>query len=82
MSQKKTDIINFLKKKVFGKKIPNNYLSINIEKISTMDSLRIFKLIIEIETKFKVKLSDKEIFSKNFKSISGIAKIISNKITK
>ena len=82
MSIKKTDITNFLKKKVFGKKIPKNYLSINIEKISTMDSLRIFKLIIEIEAKFKVKLSDKEIFSKNFKSISGIAKIISKKITK
>ena len=51
MSLKKTDIVNFLKKKIFGKKIPKNYLSMNIEKVSTMDSLKIFKLIIEIDIK-------------------------------
>ena len=80
MSFKKIDIINFLKKKVFGKKIPKNYMSMSIEKVSTMDSLKIFKLIIEIETKYKIKLSDNEIFSKNFKNISGISKIINKKL--
>ena len=45
-----------------------------------MDSLKIFKLILEIETKYKIKLSDNEIFSKNFKNISGIIRIIHKKI--
>ena len=82
MSLKKTDIVNFLKKKIFGKKIPKNYLTMNIEKVSTMDSLKIFKLIIEIEAKYKMKLSDKDIFSKSFKDISGITNIIYKKIKK
>ena len=54
----------------------------NIEKVSTMDSLKIFKLIIEIEAKYKIKLSDKDIFSKSFKDISGITKMIYKKIKK
>ena len=80
MSSKKIDIENFLKQKIIGKSIPKNYLSTDIEKISTMDSLKIFKLILEIETKYKIKLSDNEIFSKNFKNISGIIRIIHKKI--
>ena len=80
MSSKKIDIENFLKKKIFGKSIPKNYLSTYIDKIDTMDSLKIFKLIFEIETKYKIKLSDNEIFSKNFKNISGIIRIIHKKI--
>ena len=67
MSIKKKDIENFLIKKVFGKKIPKNYLSINIAKTNEIDSLKMFKLIIEIETKFKIKLTDKEIFLINLK---------------
>ena len=82
MSLQKTNIINFLKKKIFDKKIPKNYLSMNIEKVSTMDSLKIFKLIIEIEAKYKIKLSDKDIFSISFKDISGITKMIYKKIKK
>ena len=50
MPLKKIDIVNFLKKRIFGKKIPKNYLSMSIEKVSSMDSLKIFKLIIEIES--------------------------------
>tara|TARA_Y100000768_G_C23962829_1_gene676289 strand:+ start:677 stop:925 length:249 start_codon:yes stop_codon:yes gene_type:complete len=82
MSVKKKDIENFLIKKIFGKKIPKNYLSINIVKTNEIDSLKMFKLIIEIETKFKIKLTDKEIFSNKFKNISGILKIILRKIEK
>ena len=73
-------IIDNLKKLIFGKKIPKNYLKFNILKHDNFDSLKIFKLIIKLETKYKIKFSDNEIFSKKFNNINGISKMIKKKL--
>lgn len=45
-----------------------------------IDSLSIIKLIIFIETNFKIKLSSKDTESDNFRHIEGLVKLIAKKI--
>ena len=45
-----------------------------------IDSLSIIKLIIFIETNFKIKLSSKDTESDNFRHIDGLVKLIAKKI--
>ena len=76
---KKIKIKNFLSKLIFKKNIPKKYENIKILKIKDIDSLTIFKTIIKIESKYKIKLSDKEIFSKKFDNIKNITQTIIEK---
>ena len=76
---KKVNIKKFLAKLIFKKKIPKNYESVAILKIKGIDSLTIFKIIIKLESKFKIKLKDSEIFSDKFKNIKNISRLISKK---
>ena len=45
-----------------------------------LDSLKIFKLLLKIESKYKIKISDDELFSNKFKKIGSLTKLIENKI--
>ncbi|MBT89833.1 MAG: hypothetical protein CMN79_05015 [Spirochaetales bacterium] len=47
-----------------------------------IDSLGLIKFVFEIEKEFKINLSDKNIESKNFGNVLGLAKIINSKIKK
>ena len=47
-----------------------------------IDSLGLIKFVFEIEKEFKINLSDKNIESKNFGNVLGLAKIINAKIKK
>ena len=76
---KKIKIKNFLSKLIFKKNIQKKYENIKILKIKDIDSLTIFKTIIKIESKYKIKLSDKEIFSKKFDNIKNITQTIIEK---
>ena len=73
-------ILDYLKKIVYGKKIPKDFLNLNIKKYNEIDSLKIFKIIITIEAKFDIKFKDKEIFSKKFNTLKGILELIKKKI--
>ena len=73
-------ILNYLKKIIFGKKIPKNFLNLNIKNYNEIDSLKIFKILITIESKFGIKFKDNEIFSKNFNTLKGILELIKKKI--
>jgi len=78
---KKTDEIKlYLKKTLFKKKIPKNYLTTELLKIDKIDSLVIFKLLIMLESKYKIKINDNELFSKKFKNIENISNLIEKKI--
>ena len=76
----KIDIENFLKKIIFKKKIPRNFKNLKILKIEGLDSLSIFKIIILIESKYKIKLSDNEIFSSKFSNIKNMTIFILKKL--
>tara|TARA_B110000014_G_C19750911_1_gene391292 strand:- start:267 stop:515 length:249 start_codon:yes stop_codon:yes gene_type:complete len=76
---KKINIKKFLAKLIFKKKIPKNYESLPILKVKGIDSLTIFKIIIKLESKFKIKLKDNEIFSDKFKNIKNITRLINKK---
>lgn len=73
-------IQNNIKKFIFKKKNFKNILNKDIFKSKDIDSVSIIKLIIFLESKYKIKLNDNEIFSKNFKTIRGISKIIISKL--
>jgi acyl carrier protein len=76
----KIDIENFLKKIIFKKKIPKKFKNFKILKIESLDSLSIFKIIILIESKYKIKLSDNEIFSSKFSNIKNMTTLILKKL--
>lgn len=76
-----TKIQNFLIMKIFKNRIPKNFKKLKILKLENMDSLGIFKLIISVESAFKIKFSDKEIFSKKFENFEGIFNLVKKKIT-
>ena len=76
----KIDIENFLKKIIFKKKIPKNFKNFKILKIESLDSLSIFKIIILIESKYKIKLPDNEIFSSKFSNIKNMTTLILKKL--
>ena len=44
-----------------------------------LDSLRIVKLVMFIEEKFDLNISDRELVPDNFETLSSISKLISNK---
>jgi acyl carrier protein len=73
-------IIYFLKKIIFKKKNPINFKKLNLSKLKILDSMAIFKLLIQIESKFKIKISDNELFSKKFNNIENIAILIKKKL--
>ena len=73
-------IIYFLKKIIFKKKNPINFKKLNLSKLKKLDSMAIFKLLIQIESKFKIKISDNELFSKKFNNIENIAILIKKKL--
>ncbi len=73
-------IIYFLKKIIFKKKNPINFKKLNLSKLKKLDSMAIFKLLIQIESKFKIKISDNELFSKKFNNIENIARLIKKKL--
>ena len=73
-------IIYFLKKIIFKKKNPINFKKLNLSKLKILDSMAIFKLLIQIESKFRIKISDNELFSKKFNNIENIARLIKKKL--
>jgi len=76
----KKEINHFLTKLLFNKKLPKNYKEINILEYNKLDSLKIFKLLLKIESKYKIKISDDELFSNKFKKIGNLTKLIEKKV--
>ena len=73
------ELKKFLKKLIFRNKVPKNYSKINILKYENLDSVSIFKMIVKIESKYKIKFTDKEIFSNKFSNINNIYSLIKKK---
>ena len=69
-----------LKKILFKKYTPKNYLTTDLLKTDKIDSMVIFKLIVTLESKYKIKISDNELFSGKFKNIENISILIEKKI--
>lgn len=80
MINKKINITDYLKKIIFKKKKIKDFLKKDIFLINEFDSMSILKIIILIESKFKIKLSDGDINIKNFNTIDKISKIIIKKL--
>ena len=76
---KLNDIKLFLKKTLFKKKIPKNYLTQELLKNDKIDSMVIFKLIVMLENRYQIKINDNELFSNKFKNIKNISKLIEKK---
>lgn len=76
----KKKIIDFLKKIIFRKKTPINFKKLKLSKLKNLDSMDIFRLLIQIESKYKIKISDSELFSKKFENIQNISMLIIKKI--
>lgn len=67
----------------FGKKkTPANFKKKDIFTLSRVDSVAIIKIILTLEKTFNIQLSDKDIFSKKFRTISGIVTIVFKKLSK
>lgn len=77
---KLNDIKLFLKKTLFKKKVPKNYLTLELLKNDKIDSMVIFRLIVMLENKYQIKINDNELFSNKFKNIKNISKLIEKKI--
>ena len=77
---KLNDIKLFLKKTLFKKKVPKNYLTLELLKNDKIDSMLIFRLIVMLENKYQIKINDNELFSNKFKNIKNISKLIEKKI--
>lgn len=76
----KKKIIDFLKKIIFREKTPINFKKLKLSKLKNLDSMDIFRLLIQIESKYKIKISDSELFSKKFENIQNISMLIIKKI--
>ena len=74
------DIKLFLKKTLFKKKVPKNYLTLELLKNDKIDSMLIFRLIVMLENRYQIKINDNELFSNKFKNIKNISKFIEKKI--
>jgi acyl carrier protein len=74
------DIRFFLKKFLFKNKVPKDYLSKELLKFNNMDSMMMFRLIVTLESKYKIKIKDNELFSNKFKNIDNISKLLEKKI--
>jgi len=77
---KLSNIKLYLKKILFKKYTPKNYLTTDLLKTDKIDSMVIFKLIVTLESKYKIKISDNELFSGKFKNIENISILIEKKI--
>ena len=77
---KLNDIKLFLKKTLFKKKVPKNYLTMELLKNDKIDSMLIFRLIVMLENRYQIKINDNELFSNKFKNIKNISKLIEKKI--
>ena len=77
---KLSNIKLYLKKILFKKYTPKNYLTTDLLKTDKIDSMVIFKLIVTLESKYKIKISDNELFSGTFKNIENISILIEKKI--
>ena len=77
---KLNDIKLFLKKTLFKKKVPKNYLTLELLKNDKIDSMVIFRLIVMLENRYQIKINDNELFSTKFKNIKNISKLIEKKI--
>ena len=77
---KLNDIKLFLKKTLFKKKVPKNYLTLELLKNDKIDSMVIFRLIVMLENRYQIKINDNELFSNKFKNIKNISKLIEKKI--
>jgi|TARA_B100001093_G_C26761099_1_gene985746 acyl carrier protein len=75
----KRKIKDFLKNNIFKKKSLVNIYKKDIFKFSNIDSISILKLIIQIETKYKIKFTDDDLFVKKFNTIDNITNIILKK---
>lgn len=51
-------------------------IDLNSDLFSQLDSIQFLNLIIKLEEKFKIKISEKKINKKNFRNIESIKKII------
>jgi len=73
-------IIKLLNKK---KKIKNKENIDNFDFISSkhLDSIELLKFNMELENKFKIEFSDKDLISKNFSRVSGLVNIIKKKVS-
>lgn len=80
MINKKSNISYYLKKIIFKKKKIKDFQKKDIFSVNEFDSMFILKLIILIESKFKIKLSDNDINFKNFNTIDKISRIIFKKL--
>jgi len=81
----KKSIIKYLssilqKKRKIPIKFKKNLEKFNFIDSGFIDSLEIFFFIVQIEKKFKIKFSNKEINSKKFKIIPGITELIQKKL--
>ena len=76
---KLNDIKLFLKKTLFKKKVPKNYLTLELLKNDKIDSMVIFRLIVMLENRYQIKINDNELFSNKFKNIKNISKLIEKK---
>ena len=75
----KKEINNFLKKLIYKSKAPKNYDKIDIFKFKKFDSVSVFKLLLKIESKYMIKISDNELFSNKFRKFSNLKKLIEKK---
>tara|TARA_B100000575_G_C23041442_1_gene599443 strand:- start:728 stop:985 length:258 start_codon:yes stop_codon:yes gene_type:complete len=79
-NDQKEKIRNFLKIKIFKKKNLANINKKDIFRFSDIDSVSILKLIIQVESKYKIKFTDNDLFVKKFNTIDNITNIILKKI--
>ena len=73
-------INNYLTKIFFKKKKPKNHENINLMTIKDLDSLKILKLFLSLEVKYKIKFSDSELLK--LSTISKISSAIIKKINR
>lgn len=76
----KNKIRDFLKNKIFKKKSLINIYKKDIFKFSDIDSISILKIIIQVESKYKIKFTDDDLFVKKFNTIDNITNTILKRI--
>lgn len=50
-------------------------------KVGIVDSIGIIKFILELESQFDIEINDEDIESDDFRSVAGLVKLISRKVT-
>ncbi len=74
-------IINYIEKKG---KLPQNINVDEFDYISNgyIDSMGIIKFVVALEEKFDIELSEDDIMSPNFRTITGLSNIVNERIAK